>query len=63
LLVIFIGCGKSTVGKRVADLLEFSFVDADEFHSKQNVEKMSSGKALTDDDRKDWLLVIKLIVI
>lgn len=49
------GCGKTTVGKLLADKLDLPFYDADKFHPTSNVEKMKSGKPLNDDDRKPWL--------
>ena len=49
------GCGKSTVGEMLAEKLNISFYDADDFHSDYNKEKMASGNALTDDDRAPWL--------
>lgn len=49
------GCGKTTVGKAIADGLDVRFADADEFHPKANIDKMASGQPLTDDDRWPWL--------
>jgi gluconokinase len=49
------GCGKTTVGKMLAEKLRWPFYDADDFHPKENVEKMRAGIALTDEDRKIWL--------
>lgn len=49
------GCGKTTVGKMLADKLHQPFYDADDFHPPENVKKMGSGKPLNDDDRKPWL--------
>lgn len=49
------GSGKSTVGRRLAERLDWRFYDADDFHSQANVEKMSRGEPLTDSDRKPWL--------
>lgn len=49
------GCGKSVVGRAVAEKLGFRFVDADDHHSPENIAKMSNGIALTDADRADWL--------
>jgi carbohydrate kinase (thermoresistant glucokinase family) len=49
------GCGKTTIGKMLADKLGWSFYDADDFHPKENTEKMRAGIALTDEDRRLWL--------
>ena len=49
------GCGKSTIGKRLAERLKLSFFDGDDFHPNTNIEKMRSGRALDDDDRQPWL--------
>lgn len=49
------GCGKSTVGKLLADKLNLPFFDADDFHPKANIEKMSLGIPLSDSDRLPWL--------
>jgi carbohydrate kinase (thermoresistant glucokinase family) len=49
------GSGKTTVGEALAKRLGVQFRDADEFHPKSNVEKMSAGIPLTDADRWPWL--------
>ncbi len=49
------GCGKSTIGNALADQLNIPFIDGDDFHSQANVNKMSSGIPLNDNDRKPWL--------
>jgi carbohydrate kinase (thermoresistant glucokinase family) len=49
------GCGKTTVGKALADRLGWQFFDADDFHPPANVAKMANGVALTDEDRVPWL--------
>lgn len=49
------GCGKSTVGRALAQKLSCSFFDADDFHSPENKAKMSAGIALDDIDRTPWL--------
>lgn len=49
------GCGKSTVGSLLASRLNCPFLDADEYHPPENVAKMASGTALTDEDRWPWL--------
>ena len=49
------GCGKTTVGQILANKLNMPFMDADDFHPPENVEKMNKGKPLTDADRYPWL--------
>ncbi len=48
------GCGKTTVGQALARSLGWRFIDADDLHPPENVAKMASGTALTDDDRWPW---------
>jgi len=52
------GSGKSTVAKKLAELLGWRFADGDDFHPASNVAKMSAGHPLTDDDRWPWLQAI-----
>ncbi len=49
------GSGKTTVGSLLSEKLGARFGDADAFHPAANVEKMSRGIPLTDDDRWPWL--------
>jgi len=49
------GCGKSTVGRLLADRMGFRFLDADDYHPDANVAKMQSGQPLSDADRAPWL--------
>jgi gluconokinase len=49
------GSGKTTIGQRLAARLGWDFLDADDFHSPANVEKMRRGLPLTDADRAGWL--------
>lgn len=50
------GSGKTTVGKLLAESLNWDFSDADDFHPPGNIEKMSRGIPLEDADRLPWLL-------
>ena len=52
------GCGKSTVGRLIARRLGCEFLEGDDLHPPRNVERMASGIALTDNDRRDWLHAI-----
>jgi gluconokinase len=52
------GAGKTTVGKLLAERLAWQFLDADDFHPPQNIEKMRHGIPLTDADREPWLAAI-----
>lgn len=60
--VIFImgvsGCGKSTIGQLLSQQLKIPFFDGDDFHPKSNVDKMSQGIPLNDDDRYGWLVML-----
>jgi len=49
------GSGKSTVGAALAGRLRVPFADADDFHPQANIDKMTAGHALNDDDRYPWL--------
>ena len=53
------GAGKTTVGKLVAERLGWIFLDADDFHSPENIEKMKRGVPLREADRKPWLETLR----
>src|SRR5258708_6623843 len=53
------GSGKTTVGELLATQLQREFADGDNFHSLANIDKMSRGIPLTDDDRIPWLHSIR----
>ena len=53
------GCGKSSVGHRLAAALNVPYVEADEFHPPENVARMAAGRPLTDADRQGWLLELR----
>jgi gluconokinase len=56
------GSGKTVVGKALGQRLNWLFEDADNWHPASNVEKMRSGIALTDDDRKPWLTALNAAI-
>ena len=49
------GCGKSTIGAALAERLGATFMEADAHHPQANIDKMTSGEPLTDEDRWPWL--------
>jgi carbohydrate kinase (thermoresistant glucokinase family) len=49
------GCGKSSVGVAVANILGAVYSDGDDLHPASNIAKMSAGTPLDDDDRAPWL--------
>lgn len=53
------GAGKTYVGKALAAATGWPFLDADDFHSKANKEKMHRGEPLTDADREPWLEALR----
>ncbi|MBD1885818.1 MULTISPECIES: gluconokinase [Microcoleus] len=56
------GSGKTTVGKLLAQSLNWDFRDADDFHPSANIEKMSRGLPLEDADRLPWLLQLQAAI-
>lgn len=49
------GCGKTTIGKSLADKLGWEFIESDTYHSEDHIKKMANGLPLTDKDRLPWL--------
>ncbi|TAI49056.1 gluconokinase [Flagellimonas allohymeniacidonis] len=52
------GTGKTTVGKLLGKALDIPFFDGDDYHPETNVQKMSAGIPLNDQDREGWLLTL-----
>jgi gluconokinase len=52
------GSGKTTVGRELARLTGWPFLEGDDLHPAANRAKMASGVPLTDADRWPWLAAI-----
>jgi len=50
------GSGKTAVGELLSQKLGWPFFDGDDFHPKENVDKMAAGIPLDDEDRIPWLM-------
>jgi carbohydrate kinase (thermoresistant glucokinase family) len=53
------GAGKSSIAKAVSQTYSIPWVEGDNLHSRESVNKMATGVALSDDDRWLWLETIK----
>ena len=49
------GSGKTTIATALSERLGWVYAEADEFHSAENISKMTRGIPLTDEDREPWL--------
>lgn len=56
------GCGKTSVGQSLSDELGWLFYDGDDFHFPVEVDKMSKGMPLNDQDRAPWLAVLSDLI-
>jgi gluconokinase len=57
------GAGKTTVGKLLSRLLGWEFADADDYHSAENIQKMTNGIPLTDAERGPWLETLRGLIL
>ena len=58
MIVVFMGVcgsGKTSVGRRVAERMGWTFIEGDDLHPEANRRKMAAGTPLTDEDRRPWL--------
>jgi len=49
------GSGKTTVGTLLAQRLGWRFIEADDFHSPEEIQHMLAGRPLSDAERQPWL--------
>ena len=52
------GSGKTTIANEIAARLGWGVIEGDALHPAANIEKMSHGIPLTDEDRWPWLRAI-----
>ncbi|MFN7857718.1 MAG: gluconokinase [Acidovorax sp.] len=52
------GCGKSSAGQSLANVLGLPLIEGDAYHPQSNIDKMRQGLPLTDEDRTDWLAAL-----
>ena len=57
------GSGKTTIAQKLTEEINAFLIEADDYHSKNNIKKMSSGIPLNDEDRYDWLVKIREEII
>ena len=57
------GSGKTTVGQLLATQLGYPFLEGDSLHPVRNIEKMTRGIPLTDDDRAPWVAAIHACIV
>ena len=57
------GSGKTTIAQKLTEEINAFLIEADDYHSKNNIKKMSSGIPLNDEDRYDWLIKIREEII
>lgn len=53
------GSGKSTIAAALSQQLGWVCAEADEFHPQSNIDKMTQGIPLQDEDRWPWLREIQ----
>jgi len=56
------GCGKTSVGRLLAEETGAVFIEGDDHHAPENVRKMASGVALNDEDRLGWLQTLANLI-
>ena len=57
------GSGKTTIAQKLTEEINAFLIEADDYHSNNNIKKMSSGIPLNDEDRYDWLVKIREEII
>jgi gluconokinase len=56
------GSGKTTIGRLLTNELGWKFYEGDDFHSRESINKMQQGFALTNADREPWLAALANLI-
>ncbi len=56
------GCGKSSIGSKLAERLGLTFFNGDDYHCAVNIDKMRQGIPLTETDRQGWLTTLNKLL-
>lgn len=56
------GSGKTTVGTLLAQRLGWRFIEADDYHSSQEIQHMLAGQPLSDAERQPWLAQLRQVL-
>jgi gluconokinase len=57
------GCGKTTLGRALAEARGAEFIDADDLHPQENVARMAAGEPLDDEARGPWLDAVAVAIV
>lgn len=56
------GSGKTTVGRALAQRLDWPFCDADDLHDAESIERIRRNQPLDDRDREPWLQRVRAVI-
>ena len=56
------GSGKTSVGTLLAQRLGWRFIEADDYHSPQEIQHMLAGHPLSDEERQPWLAQLRQVL-
>ncbi len=56
------GSGKTTVARAISWQTGWLMIEGDDLHPQANIDKMTAGKALNNDDRVPWIDAIAQLV-
>lgn len=57
------GTGKTTAAANLAKHYNCPYIEGDSLHPQANIDKMSKGIPLNDDDRWDWLIKLTQVTV